>query len=172
VSCRFKRLELPFFFQSNMPSLASNSHSKAQNWRCRRLCTWRPFGPYDTLAESPFQGAFSRAARCCNRPGLRSGQHETCHGLPLSGATWNHKHMSSDCDMGGLVRKLLTSNVHSCRGTVQQRKIAFTDVLALRLVVVRLVVQILEPPLNSPACLGYEGAGSGLRLIFQAHMQM
>ncbi len=74
--------------------------------------------------------------------------------------------------MGGLVRKLLTSNVHSCRGTVQQRKIAFTDVLALRLVVVRLVVQILEPPLNSPACLGYEGAGSGLRLIFQAHMQM
>ncbi len=38
---------------------------------------------------------------------------------------------------------------------MQQQKIAFTDVLALCLVVVRSVVQILEPPLNFPACLGY-----------------
>ncbi len=63
--------------------------------------------------------------------------------------------MSSDCDVWGLLRKLLTFTVHSCSGRVQQPKIAFTDVLALCLAVVRLVVQILEPPLNFPACLGY-----------------
>jgi len=96
-----------------------------------------------------------------------------------SGATWNHKHMSSDCDVWGLVRKLLTCAVHSCNLRVQQPKIAFTDVLALCLAVVRLVVQILEPPLKFSGMSSLptrsscnEGAGSGLRLIFHAHMQM
>jgi len=87
--------------------------------------------------------------------------------------------MSSDCDVWGLLRKLLTCTVHSCRGRVQQPRIAFTDVLALCLAVVRLVVQILEPPLKFSGMSSLptrsscnEGAGSGLRLIFQAHMLM
>jgi len=134
VSCRCKRLELPYVPPFLHMAVVWPIRHTGRKLFPRRAQPCRP------LPQQAWYALW--AARNVSRPPA------------LSGATWNHKLMSSDCDVWGLVRKLLTCTVHSRRGTVQQPKSAFADVLALCLAVVRLVIRILEPPLNFPAYLG------------------
>ncbi len=156
MSCRFKRLELPFQPIADDDRFRPGSLVNGPELEVPPFLHMAAVWPIRHTGRK----LFTRRVQPC-RPLLQQARsalwaaRNVSRPPALSGATWKQKHMSSDCDVWGLVRKLLTCTVHSCRGKVQQPKIAFTDVLALCLVVVRSVVQILEPPLNFPACLGY-----------------